>query len=80
MKKMSIGTSRVNFVGVVTLVWALCMMPGLAWIVWSSVGPSAEQSLAPQMQYLLFWFVASLVYGVVITSLVWFDGRLLSEE
>ncbi len=80
MKKVAIGPSRVSFFGVVTLVWALCMMPGLAWMVWSSVGLGAEQSLAPQMQYLLFWFVASLVYGVVIASLVWFDGRLLSEE
>ena len=79
MKKVAIGPSRVSFLGVVTLVWALCMMPGLAWVVWCSVGVGAEQSLAPQLQYLLFWFVASLVYGVVIASLVWFDGRLLSE-
>ena len=80
MKKVSIGHSRVSFLGVVILVWALCMMPGLAWVVWSSVGVGAEHSLAPQMQYLLFWFVASLVYGVVIASLVWFDGRLLSDD
>lgn len=80
MKKVSIGPSRLSFFGVVTLVWAMCMMPGLAWVVWSSVGMGAAQSLAPQMQYLLFWFVASLVYGVVIASLVWFDGRLLTDE